>query len=258
MVFGQSGLTGDQTKEQPAAGAKPARPVPPPTPPVPQPQPQPTPPPEQEPAVNTQLPPALPPVPIPDFVPEPPVPPQPPVPERPQRQTTPTRTPPRTTPPQPTRQARNPFANPMDSSFSEAPGPHIARRGRPGGSGAPIDMSLGPLVRNGHLNTPYATVGTIKGVSDDYGAMIDNWIRRHLYYPPEAAQKGQDGPSHVHVVLDRSGQVKSVRLVDSSGSFLLDDATTGMFRNAKLPPVPDDMQGDHFDIDLTVNYILVR
>ena len=173
-------------------------------------------------------------------------------------QTQPMRIPLQATPPRPSRTARsNPFANPMDLSFSQAPGPSISQRGRPSGSASAIDMSIGPLVKTGHLNTPYATVG-IKGVSDDYGSEIDSWIRRHLYYPPEAAEKGQDGPSHVHVVLDRSGHVKSARLVDSSGSFLLDDATTGMFRNAHLPPVPDDMKGDQFDIDLTVNYILVR
>ena len=46
--------------------------------------------------------------------------------------------------------------------------------------------------------------------------------------------------------------------MSTSGSYALDDATEGMFRGAHLPPVPPDMQGDHFDIDLTVNYILIR
>jgi TonB family protein len=164
----------------------------------------------------------------------------------------------RTSRPSPSRSASSsPFSHPMDLSFSEAPGPQRQRTGRAGGSHAPVDMSLGPLVKNGHLNTPYATVG-IKGVSSDYGNEIDGWIRRHLYYPPDAAQRGEDGASHVHVVIDRSGHVKSARLVDSAGFFALDDSTTGMFRNATLPPVPDDMAGDHFDIDLTVNYILTH
>lgn len=152
----------------------------------------------------------------------------------------------------------NPFANPMDLSFGAAPPQSRTRHGRHGGSHAPIDMSLGPLVTNGKINAPYMTRNTIKGVSDDYGNEIDAWIRRHMYYPEDAIHNGEEGPSSVHVVLDRTGHVKSVRLTGQSGSYSLDAATTGMFQNAKLPPVPPDMKGDHFDIDLTINYMLIR
>ncbi|WP_051625797.1 energy transducer TonB [Kozakia baliensis] len=154
--------------------------------------------------------------------------------------------------------SNNPFANPMDLSFGEAPAPTRRRRGHYGGSGGPIDMSLGPLVSNGQINAPYQTRNSIRGVSDDYGSEIDHWIRSHMYYPEDAIRNGEDGPSSVHVVLDRSGRVKSVRLTGQSGSYSLDAATTGMFQGAKLPPVPPDMKGDHFDIDLTINYMLIR
>ena len=257
MVFGQSGMTGADTPDA-GGGGKPAAPLPAPIPAPPVPVTPTAPPPEQQqPAVNPELPPPPPPVPVPDFIP---VPPPPPItaPEKPQaHQTQPVRIPLMTMRPQTHAQRSSPFSHPMDLSFSEAPGPQIRRTGRPAGSHAPVDLSLGPLVKNGRLNTPFATVG-IKGVSDDYGNEIDAWIRRHLYYPPEAAEHGEDGQTSVHVVLDRTGQVKSVRLVGPSGSYTLDDSTQGMFRGAKLPPVPPDMQGDHFDIDLTVNYILIR
>ena len=152
----------------------------------------------------------------------------------------------------------SPFANPMNLSFSQAPSHARTRAGRRSGSNGPMDLSLGPLVQNGRLLTPYASTSSIKGVSSDYGDEIGAWIRRHMYYPEDAAKRGEDGPSHVHVVLDRQGRVKSVRLVDSSGSYSLDDATQGMFRNAQLPPVPPDMAGEHFDVDLTIDYILLR
>jgi len=152
----------------------------------------------------------------------------------------------------------SPFDSPMDLSFDEAPAPPRARHGRSGGAGAPIDMSIGPLVRDGQINAPYSTRTTIRGVSEDYEGEIDRWIRAHMYYPEDAARNGEDGPSSVHVVLDRFGNVKAVRLTGQSGSYSLDAATTGMFRGAQLPPVPPDMKGDHFDIDLTINYILIR
>ncbi|MBS1033346.1 energy transducer TonB [Gluconobacter cerinus] len=155
-------------------------------------------------------------------------------------------------------QNNNPFAHPMDLSFGEQPSPYRHRRGRAAGSGGPIDMSLGPLSMNGAINAPYQTRTSVKGVSEDYGSEIDRWIRSHMYYPEDAARAGEDGPSSVHVVLDRFGHVKTVRLTGQSGSYSLDAATTGMFQGAKLPPVPPDMKGDHFDIDVTINYILIR
>ena len=252
VVFGKSGMVGAPVSTDNGGGHPPASvaPTPPtPTPPAPQPEVSPEPPSEVPPEQ-----PLIPPVPAPELepLPVPEVPPQ----ARPaQTPHPPTRIPLRTA--RPTARS-SPFSHPQDFSFEQGePGPPRYRSGRPSGSRAPVDLSLGPLVKNGRLNTPFATVG-IKGVSDDYEAEIDAWIRRHLYYPPDAAQRGEDGPSHVHVVLDRSGRVKGVSLVTSSGSYALDDATMGMFRNAHLPQVPPDMVGDHFDIDLTVNYILIR
>lgn len=160
----------------------------------------------------------------------------------------------------PHRQTRHttPFSHPMDLSFSEAPSPPLKRRGHRGGSRSPVNFSLGPLSQNGQINAPYQTRNHIKGVSSDYGAEVDRWIRAHMFYPEEAAQAGEDGPSSVHVVIDRSGHVKTVRLTDQSGSYSLDAATVGMFQSAQLPPVPPDMAGDHFDLDVTINYILIR
>ncbi|RBM07984.1 energy transducer TonB [Novacetimonas cocois] len=155
-------------------------------------------------------------------------------------------------------QSHSSLQSPMDLSFAPSPLPHRSRHGRAGGSGSPIDLSVGPLVSNGKINSPYSTNTQIHGVSDDYASELDQWIRSHMYYPEEAARAGEEGPSSVHVVLDRNGQVAKVRLTGQSGSYYLDAATVGMFRNAQLPPVPPDMAGDHFDIDLTINYILIR
>ena len=255
MVFGKSGMVGNPVSADAGSGHPPAPVAPtPPTPPTPQPQPEVSPePPSEAPPEQPLVPPV--PVPVPDLEPLP-MPEAPPETRQAQRPRPPTRIPLRTA--RPATQRSSPFSHPQDFSFEQGePGPQRYRSGRVSGSHAPVDLSLGPLVKNGRLNTPFATVG-IKGVSDDYEAEIDAWIRRHLYYPPDAAQRGEDGPSHVHVVLDRSGHVKGVSLVTSSGSYALDDATMGMFRNAHLPQVPPDMVGDHFDIDLTVNYVLIR
>ncbi|MXV45195.1 TonB family protein [Saccharibacter sp. 17.LH.SD] len=152
----------------------------------------------------------------------------------------------------------NPFAHPMDLSFSGQPSPHPRHRGRRGGNHGAFDLSMGPLSMNGQINAPYQTRNSVKGVSSDYGEEIDRWIRNHMFYPEEARNAGEDGPSSVHVVIDRSGRVKSVRLTGQSGSYSLDTATVGLFQGVQLPPVPPDMAGDHFDLDVTINYILLQ
>ncbi|MDI2113375.1 energy transducer TonB [Commensalibacter nepenthis] len=157
-------------------------------------------------------------------------------------------------------QPNNPFANMQTLDFSENPNKSkrkAATRRLPQGSRSGMDMSTGPLVKNGKINVPYAAKINIKGVSDDYGDAINAWIRQHLYYPPEAAQNGEDGSASVHVALNRDGYVLSVSLTNSSGSEALDSAITGMFRGAKLPKIPPDLP-DHFELDLTINYILLR
>ncbi|MDG6095006.1 energy transducer TonB [Acetobacter sp. AN02] len=154
--------------------------------------------------------------------------------------------------------AASPFDSLTDLSFDQSSAPRRSRSGRSGGSGGPIDLSVGPLVSNGKLNAPYSTRATTRGVSRDYASEVDAWIRRHMFYPPDAAHDGEEGGSSVHVVIDRGGHVRFVRLTDQSGSYRLDAATTGMFQNSQLPPVPPDIPGDHFDLDVTINYILIR
>ncbi|GAB30186.1 TonB family protein [Acetobacter pasteurianus] len=160
--------------------------------------------------------------------------------------------------PRPSHHKPSPLDHPMDMSFNEAPAPRRKQRGRPGGSSAPIDLSIGPMVENGELNAHYASRTTVHGVSSDYAAEIDEWIQRHLYYPPEAAERGDEGPSSVHVILDRTGHVFKVFLTSGSGSSDLDSATIGMFHGAQLPPVPPDMKDKFINFDVTVNYMLIR
>lgn len=157
-------------------------------------------------------------------------------------------------------QNTSPFSNMANLDFSESTqkskrqeSHHVTR-----GSRSSIDLSTGPLVKNGKINVPYANKVSIRGVRSDYGAEIDAWIQRHMYYPMDAAKNGEEGSASVQVVLDRQGRVKSLNLTSSSGSDALDSAITAMFRNATLPPIPPDISKDNFVIDLTINYILIR
>ncbi|QCE34909.1 hypothetical protein FAI40_05835 [Acetobacteraceae bacterium] len=155
--------------------------------------------------------------------------------------------------------ANNPFANLTDVSFDGDPSDMRHKKGQKGGNKGAIDMGvMGPLSMNGKINAPYTSSTTIKGVSSDYGAELDAWIRNHIFYPDDAVRQEMEGASSVHVRLDRKGNVQQVFIKGSSGYGTLDIATVSIFKDQKLPDVPEDMKGDHFDIDVQVNYLLIR
>ncbi len=95
-------------------------------------------------------------------------------------------------------------------------------------------------------------------LGSDWISLYTAWVRAHLYYPEQAALNGEDGTNEVIIQINRAGKVLSVELVTRSGSQWLDLSSTGMFRNARVPPFPADVTGDTATIDQTIHYILRR
>ncbi len=169
------------------------------------------------------------------------------------------------TPTRPRREVRrssrssNPFQNLTDLSLTPEmgqPSTHASRRGR-GGSGAAVNLSIGPLVQGGRMTMPFSIRGA-NGMTSDYESLLDDWVNRHKYYPQSAADRGHDGQVSLHVVWDRDGKVLSVRVNYGSGDTDLDDAWVGLFRGAHLPPPPPDVPGDPIEYDMIMNYELLH
>jgi periplasmic protein TonB len=92
----------------------------------------------------------------------------------------------------------------------------------------------------------------------DWETLLHEWWDKHAYYPAEAARVGQDGEVKIHVKLDRSGRVQLVELQTRSGSIWLDAGAQAVFRNAALPPFPPSTPENNADLDITIDYILIR
>jgi TonB family protein len=95
-------------------------------------------------------------------------------------------------------------------------------------------------------------------VGPDWFQQLDEWWAEHHYYPPQAAARGEDGTVKVHVMMDHDGRVRGVELQGYSGSQWLDMGALALFRNAHLPPLPPGAAEDHADLDITIDYILLR
>jgi TonB family protein len=83
------------------------------------------------------------------------------------------------------------------------------------------------------------------------------WGQRHIYYPPEAGQKGEDGMAVLEIVVARSGEVRSVVLRTRSGSQILDVGAISVFRNQMVPPFTPEMTGETTTLRIRMRYSII-
>jgi TonB family protein len=95
-------------------------------------------------------------------------------------------------------------------------------------------------------------------IGKEWYAMLHEWWDQHAYYPEQAVRRGEDGTVKIHMHVDRWGHVRLVGLDSSSGSQWLDAGALAVFRGATLPPFPLATPEGEADLDLTIDYILVR
>jgi periplasmic protein TonB len=112
---------------------------------------------------------------------------------------------------------------------------------------------------------PVATSSTPGKISSNSRARIAKWegqlfahLQRSMRYPSDARSRSHTGRGTVSFNLDRQGYVSNVKIVDSSGSKLLDQATVETIARAQpwpLPP-PDLGEKDIFDVTVPFGYYL--
>jgi protein TonB len=156
----------------------------------------------------------------------------------------------------PTRQAapaepQSSFPAPMDFSF----GPPKTATGA-ATPGKPL-LSLGLPRRGPDDSTPFS-METDAEVGPDWRNALSEWVEEHSYYPQQAAALGQQGSTQVLVTTMPNGRVVSVELEHGSGSPWLDLALEGLFRGAKLPPMPKSVGDQPVPFHFTMHYIIVR
>ena len=91
---------------------------------------------------------------------------------------------------------------------------------------------------------------------------VPNWksplvarLERYKRYPSQAQSRGEEGVTQLAFSVDRSGGVHHARILRSSGSSLLDEATLALVeRAAPLPPPPPEMPGTQIAIVVPIRY----
>lgn len=84
-------------------------------------------------------------------------------------------------------------------------------------------------------------------------------LNRSKRYPPAARSRGIEGEAMVRFVMDRSGHVAMVEVVNSSGSKLLDDESQELLqRAAPLPRPPPAVVGETLEFKVPIHFRLKK
>jgi len=100
------------------------------------------------------------------------------------------------------------------------------------------------------------------GASSRNPYAVPNWksqlvatLERSKRYPSEARVRGEQGVAQLAFSIDRRGGVHHARIVRSSGSSLLDEATLALLERAQpLPPPPPEIAGAEIAIVVPIRY----
>ena len=100
------------------------------------------------------------------------------------------------------------------------------------------------------------------GASSHNPYAVPNWksrlvatLERNKRYPAEARVRGEQGVAQLAFSIDRHGGVHHARIVHSSGSRLLDEATLALVERAQpLPPPPAELAGAEIAIVVPIRY----
>jgi len=99
--------------------------------------------------------------------------------------------------------------------------------------------------------------GSSEQATDDYIVRLRAWLSRHKQYPMAARNQQIEGTVRIYLVIDANGTVVSQRVLESSGSQLLDQAARQMLaRSQPLPRMPASMRRNRLELVVPVVFAL--
>jgi protein TonB len=104
---------------------------------------------------------------------------------------------------------------------------------------------------------PGAVDGSLTGNSEtsDYRAGVRAELARNKYYPRAAKLRRKEGVVHIEFILTSDGGVQNLKILKSSGSKALDEATLKMVRKSvPFAPFPSTIRAASLEFKFPVRY----
>lgn len=95
------------------------------------------------------------------------------------------------------------------------------------------------------------------GSSQSYFARLQAWLEQHKEYPTSARRRRSEGTALLNFTMQRDGRVVQAKILQGTGSGVLDQEVMRMIRRASpLPPFPDDFREDQLTLSVPVLFQL--
>jgi len=93
--------------------------------------------------------------------------------------------------------------------------------------------------------------------SGSYTQDLINTIRKYQSYPKKALAAGIEGEVTAQITIDKKGEILSNKIIQRSGSRILDRAVLRMIRKAEpFPQIPEELGIEEFEFDVPMNFTL--
>lgn len=90
-----------------------------------------------------------------------------------------------------------------------------------------------------------------------YGDVFKTALDQQRRYPRVARERGWQGTATVLVKILPGGRLGEVSIAGSSGHALLDQTARDIVRDAQLPPLPEGLRGQGFEMNIPIEFRLV-
>lgn len=155
--------------------------------------------------------------------------------------------------------------SPISMTSPEPPAPQPSQS--PAAAPAPAPVQLAAATTTHASDTRGASHGApanqplskrARKAQQRYLGELMGWLAQHRVYPPELKKKKIEGVVKVRFAFEKSGEVTSISIAESSGNTLLDEAAVDVLRRAApLPVIPDILGRDRLTITLPIEYSLI-
>ncbi|MEL5848012.1 MAG: energy transducer TonB [Candidatus Igneacidithiobacillus chanchocoensis] len=103
--------------------------------------------------------------------------------------------------------------------------------------------------------TPPPPAPVNPAVKADYLAQVKGAIQAAVHFPDAARMLGQGGRVQVAFTL-QNGQIIGLRILQKGSMEAFDNAALAAVRSAHLPPVPAELRGKVYQLELWVEFVL--
>ncbi|MES9922932.1 MAG: energy transducer TonB [Candidatus Thiodiazotropha endolucinida] len=119
----------------------------------------------------------------------------------------------------------------------------------------PVEQPIEPLKQTPLPVAPAIDMGLIRRLEEEYKAALRKAIENNKGYPRRAVRLRQEGEVLVGFTVRRDGVIGALRIVESSGSKLLDTAARrAVEKISGRLPFPKEFKRDQWEFTIPINY----